>query len=105
MDWKNNKIYLNKIKNYPAKLESFGFGYRFIDQKAKVVLLFSGNDVPLKIDDEILSINNVSLENLDKDSVCKYLQNRIERDHNSIDVKVKRDGKVLDFIITKKEYL
>lgn len=105
MDWKNNKIYLNKIKNYPAKLESFGFGYRFIDQKAKVVLLFSGNDVPLKIDDEILSINNVSLENLDKDSVCKYLQNRIERDHNSIDVKVKRDGKVLDFTITKKEYL
>ncbi len=105
MDWKNNKIYLNKIKNYPAKLESFGFGYRFIDQKAKVVLLFSGNDVPLKIDDEILSINNVSLENLDKDSVCKYLQNRIERDQNSIDVKVKRDGKVLDFIITKKEYL
>lgn len=105
MDWKNNKIYLNKIKNYPAKLESFGFGYRFIDQKAKVVLLFSGNDVPLKIDDEILSINNVSLENLDKDSVCKYLQNRIERDHDSIDVKVKRDGKVLDFTITKKEYL
>ncbi|QQQ28888.1 aspartyl protease family protein [Chryseobacterium indoltheticum] len=105
MDWKNNKIYLNRIKNYPAKLESFGFGYRFIDQKAKVVLLFSGNDVPLKIDDEILSINNVSLENLDKDSVCKYLQNRIERDHNSIDVKVKRDGKVLDFTITKKEYL
>ncbi|AZA74313.1 aspartyl protease family protein [Chryseobacterium indoltheticum] len=105
MDWKNNKIYLNRIKNYPAKLESFGFGYRFIDQKAKVVLLFSGNDVPLKIDDEILSINNVSLENLDKDSVCKYLQNRIERDQNSIDVKVKRDGKVLDFTITKKEYL
>ncbi|WP_445430603.1 aspartyl protease family protein [Chryseobacterium indoltheticum] len=105
MDWKNNKIYLNKIKNYPAKLESFGFGYRFIDQKAKVVLLFSGNDVPLKIGDEILSINNVSLENLDKDSVCKYLQNRIERDQNSIDVKVKRDGKVLDFTITKKEYL
>ncbi len=105
MDWKNNKIYLNKIKNYPAKLESFGFGYRFIDQKAKVVLLFSGNDVPLKIDDEILSINNVSLENLDKDSVCKYLQNRIERDHDSIDVKVKRDGKVLDFTITKKKYL
>jgi predicted aspartyl protease len=105
MDWKNNKIYLNKIRNYPSKLESFGFGYRFIDHKAKVVLLFSGNDIPLKLDDEILSINNINLENLDQESVCKYLESRIEKGLNSLDIKVKRDGKILDFTIAKKEYL
>lgn len=105
MDWKNNKIYLNKIKNYPSKLESFGFGYRFIDHKAKVVLLFNGSNVPLKLDDEILSLNNINLENLDQESVCKYLQDRIEKDLNSITIKVKREGKVLDYMIAKKEYL
>ncbi|MCD1117359.1 aspartyl protease family protein [Chryseobacterium turcicum] len=105
IDWENNKIYLNKIKDYPSKLESFGFAYRFVDQKAMVVLLFNGNDMPLKLDDEILSINNISLENLDKESVCNYLQNRIEKNRDSIDVKVKREGKVLDFTIAKKEYL
>lgn len=105
MDWKNNKIYLNKIKNYPSKLESFGFAYRFIDHKAKVVLLFNGSDIPLKLDDEILSINNTNLENLDQESVCKYLENRLEKNRDSVDVRVKREGKVLDFTITKKEYL
>ncbi|MCC9033504.1 hypothetical protein LNP80_04425 [Chryseobacterium sp. C-39] len=105
MDWKNNKIYLNKIKNYPSKLESFGFAYRFIDHKAKVVLLFNGSDIPLKLDDEILSINNTNLENLDQESVCKYLENRLEKNRDSVDVRVKREGKVLDFTIAKKEYL
>ncbi|MFL9832641.1 aspartyl protease family protein [Chryseobacterium terrae] len=105
IDWKNNKIYLNKIKDYPSKLESFGFGYRFIDRKAKVLLLFNGKDLPLKLNDEIISLNNVSLENLDQETVCKYLQDRIEKDLDSIDIKVKREGKILDFTIAKKEYL
>ncbi|WP_435525278.1 hypothetical protein [Chryseobacterium indoltheticum] len=68
-------------------------------------MLFSGNDIPLKLDDEILSMNNVSLENLNQESVCKYLENRIEKGLNSLDIKVKREGKVLDFTISKKEYL
>lgn len=66
---------------------------------------FNGSDTPLKIDDEILSINNISLENLDQESVCKYLQDRIEKNRDSITIKVKREGKVLDFTIAKKEYL
>lgn len=105
IDWEHNKVYLHRIKNVPAKLESFGFAYRFIDYKAKVVLVFQGNNVPLKIDDQILSINNVSFENLTQESSCNYLLNRVEKSTDSIDVKVKREGKILDFTIAKKEYL
>lgn len=105
IDWQNNKVYLHRIKSTPSKLESFGFAYRFIDFKAKVVLVFQGNDVPVKIDDEILSINNISFENLDQTSSCNYLLNRVEKGGDQIMIKVKRDGKVLDFTVDKKEYL
>lgn len=105
IDWENNKVYLHRIKSSPAKMESFGFAYRFIDFKAKVVLVFQGNDIPVKIDDEILSINDTSFENLNQESSCQYLLNRVEKSTDSITVKVKRDGKVLDFTVLKKEYL
>lgn len=105
MDWKNSKIYLHKIKDTPSQLDSFGFGYRFINDKAKVVLLFSDQDVPLKFNDEILSINEVSFENLNPDMVCSYLMHRIEEGVDAIDIKVKRDEKILNFSLKKKVYL
>ncbi|MBW7674372.1 aspartyl protease family protein [Chryseobacterium chendengshani] len=105
IDWQNNKVYLHRLANIPPKLESFGFAYRFIDLKAKVVLVFQGTSNPIKIDDEILSINNVSFENLDKASSCNYLLNRVEKGANQIKVKVKREGKILDFTVDRKEYL
>jgi len=105
LDWKNSKIYLHQIKEDEPKLESFGFGYRFIDNKAKVVLLFNDKDFPLKFDDEILSINDISLENLTNEMVCTYMLNRIEKDSDTVNIKVKREGKVLNFVIAKKEYL
>jgi len=105
LDWENNKIYMQRIKNNPVKLESFGFGYRFIDLKAVVVMVFREKDFPLKTDDIILSINNVSFENLNEESSCHYFLNRVEKETDSIDIKVKRDGKVLDFKLDKKEYL
>lgn len=105
IDWQTSKIYLHRIKNSSTKLESFGFAYRFIDLKAKVVLVFRGANIPIKIDDEILSINNTSFENLDQTSSCQYLLNRVEKDAATINVKVKREGEILDFTIDKREYL
>lgn len=105
IDWQNNKVYLNRLKNTVAKLESFGFAYRFIDFKAKVVLVFQGTFNPIKIGDEIVSINNISFENLDQASACNYMLNRVEKGENQIKVKVKRDGKILDFTVDRKEHL
>lgn len=107
IDWQNHKVYLHRIKNSPAKMESFGFAYRFIDLKAKVVLVFPEKDFPIKINDEIVSINDTSFENLNNESSCEYLLNRVEKNTNSVKVKVKvkRDGEILDFTVDKKEYL
>ncbi|UFH32389.1 aspartyl protease family protein [Chryseobacterium sp. C-71] len=105
IDWENNKIYLHRIIDTPSKMQSFGFAYRFVNLKAKVVLVFRQKDFPIQIDDEILSINETSFENLNEISSCEYLLNRVEKNTNSIKVKVKRDGKILDFTLDKKDYL
>lgn len=105
LDWKNNKIYLKRIRNSPARLESFGFSYRFVDQKPVVAFVFQQDHFPLKIGDSIISINNVVLDHLDREAVCYYFMNRVERDQKNITVKIKRDGRILDFNLDRKEYL
>ena len=105
LDWKNKKIYLNRIKSDELTFKSFGFGHRFIDNKAKVVFLFKEKDFPLQFDDEILSINTTRLENLDNESVCNYILNGIDRDKDFLKIKVKRGDQILDFSLAKKEYL
>ncbi len=105
LDWKNNKIYLKRFRNNPARLESFGFSYRFVDQKPVVAFVFQQDHFPLKIGDSIISINNVVLDQLNKEEACYYFMNRVERDQKNITVKIKRDGKILDFNLDRKEYL
>ncbi|KPH14059.1 retropepsin-like aspartic protease [Chryseobacterium sp. ERMR1:04] len=105
MDWKNNKIYMKHIKKSPPKFESFGFGYRFIDAKPVVVFVFKDSGLPIQIGDAIVSINNVDLDHLNEESACHYMINRVEKDYRTIGVKVKREGKILDFKLDKKEYL
>ncbi|GEN74385.1 aspartyl protease family protein [Chryseobacterium hagamense] len=105
MDWKNNSIYLKQLRNNPPKLESFGFTYRFIDQKPVVAFVFQQDHFPLKIGDSIISINNVMLDHLDGEASCYYFMNRVEKDQKTISVKIKRDGRILDFNLDRKEYL
>ncbi|MCX8532667.1 aspartyl protease family protein [Chryseobacterium luquanense] len=105
IDWENNKIYLHRIIDTPSKMQSFGFAYRFVNLKAKVVLVFQQKDFPIQIDDEILSINDTSFENLNDISSCEYLLNRVEKNFKSIKIKIKRGDQILDFTVDKKEYL
>lgn len=105
MDWKNNKIYLKRLRPNSPKLESFGFTYRFVDLKPVVAFIFQQDNFPLKIGDSIISINGVMLDQLDQEAACYYFINRIERDQQNILVKIKRDGKIMDFRLQRKAFL
>ncbi|SHH33955.1 Aspartyl protease [Chryseobacterium oranimense] len=105
LDWSGNKIYMKQIKNEPAKLESFGFGYRFIDSKPTVAFVFQEENFPLRVGDTIISINNVNLNNLDKDGACHYFINRVENGQKTIDLKIRREGKEMQVRLEKKEFL
>lgn len=105
LDWSANMIYMKRINNEPARLESFGFGYRFIDEKPTVTFVFREENYPLKVGDTIISINNVDLDHLDKDSACHYFLNRVENGQSAIDLKIRRDGKEMQVRVEKKEFL
>lgn len=95
---------MKRIKAEPTKLESFGFGYRFIDAKPIVALVYRDENLPLKIMDSVISINNINLYNLNNDSACHYIINRVEKGIKTMDIKIKRDGKIMDFKIERKIY-
>ncbi|WP_250254322.1 retropepsin-like aspartic protease [Chryseobacterium sp. Marseille-Q3244] len=105
LDWESRKIYMKQIKETIHKLESFGFGYRFIDSKPIVAYVFQEENFPLKVGDSIISINNINLDNLDKEGVCHYFLNRIEKDRVVIDLKIKRGGAEMNVNLKKKVYL
>lgn len=105
LDWSDHKIYMKQIGNNSHKLESFGFGYRFIDTKPTVVYIFQEEHFPLQIGDSIISINDIKLDNLDKDGACHYFLNRVESQYDTINVKIKRNGNILDITLKKKAYL
>ncbi|MGG5207369.1 retropepsin-like aspartic protease [Chryseobacterium sp. MIQD13] len=105
LDWSGNKIYMKRIRNEPAKLESFGFGYRFIDARPTVAFVFREENFPLKVGDSIISINDINLDGLDKDGACHYFLNRVENGKNAINLKIKRDGKEMQVKLEKKEFL
>lgn len=105
LDWEGHKVYMKQIKEFSHKLESFGFGYRFIDSKPTVAYVFQEESFPLKVGDSIISINNINLDNLDKEGVCHYFLNRVEKDAVAIDLKIKRGGAEMNVNLKKKVYL
>lgn len=105
LDWSGHKIYMKRIGESSHGLQSFGFGYRFVDSKPIVAYIYQEENFPLKVGDSIISINDVNLDNLDKDSVCHYLQNRIEKKADVINMKIKRNGVMMDVNLKKKTYL
>lgn len=105
LDWSNNKIYMKRIGTSPSTLESFGFSYRFVNGNAMVTFIFEEENFPLKIGDAIISINGVKLENLDKDAVCHYFINRVEKDQNTLNLKIKRGGEIFEIKLDKKVFL
>ncbi|MDN3693524.1 retropepsin-like aspartic protease [Chryseobacterium tructae] len=105
LDWTGHKIYMKQIKETSHQLESFGFGYRFIDSKPIVAYIFQEENFPLKVGDSIISINNIDLDHLDKEGACHYFLNRVEKDAVDIDLKIRRDGAVMNVNLKKKMYL
>lgn len=105
LDWMNRKVYMKQIRNSSSELESFGFGYRFIDNKPVVVYVFQEENFPLKVGDSIISINNINLDNLDNGTACHYFLNRVEKDADIINMKIKRNGIVMNVNLKKRIYL
>lgn len=104
LDWEKRKIYLKEIKQARKDFESFGFGIRYVNNVPTVASVYKIENNPIELDDIILQINNINLENLDTETACKYYIEKLEKDADFIDVKLKRNDSILQYKIEKKAY-
>lgn len=104
LDWKKNNLYLKPVNQPQTNYESFGFSYRFVNNKAIIALVFKDKNIPLVMNDEILSINGISLENLNSEQSCQYYLNRIEKELSKITIKIKRGTDIKTFDLEKITY-
>ncbi len=101
IDWGSNKIYFKRNLNVkPKSLMSFGFGNIFIDNKLQVVQIIEEANSPLKLGDEILTINGYVYTD-----ICEYMLKNRETTLNEIDVIVKRKRDTLNYSIPKRTYI
>lgn len=102
MNWEDQVIYLKKNKKTTQnlKIESFGYGSLFVNGKLQVVKIIEEANSPLKIGDEIQSINNHVYTD-----VCAYVLDNQERELDEIELQIKRGKKVLNFTLYKEEFL
>ncbi|SMC59873.1 aspartyl protease family protein [Moheibacter sediminis] len=104
IDWNQSKIYLKKIKNIEPELETYGFGYRFMEKKAVVTLVYNTDGFPLQLGDIILSLNDKNLENLSDDEACEIKANSPKNEKENLKLKIKRNDEVLNLEINKTSY-
>lgn len=104
IDWKSNEILLKETNLIPIDYWSFGFSYRFVDGKVKVLNVYQNQNIPLHLEDEILSINDVSMENLSLEESCQYYLKSKEDGKKELQLKVKRGNEILYFNVKKQNF-
>ncbi|WP_373739101.1 hypothetical protein [Kaistella sp.] len=104
LDWKTNTLHLKPIIQPETTLKSFGFSYRFINNKAVISLIFRDKNIPLEMNDEIVSINDISLDNLHTEDSCKYYLNTIEKELSKITIRIRRGNEIKVFDLEKISY-
>lgn len=103
MDWKTQKIYLKRLTTSAAELKTFGFDYLFVENKPTVVSVYKDQEA-VQLGDVILSINEVDMQHLTDEEACHYLLNRLGKDDDVLQVKLKRKEDILELSLPKKVY-
>ncbi len=94
IDWSSNIVYLKKLNDFEkAEKSSFGFQARFKDNKAIVVALIKEMNLELQLGDQLLSINNYDLKELNDQTSCDVYNNLELEELETIDIVYLRDGK------------
>lgn len=104
LDWKNNEILFKESEAISIDYTSFGFSYKFVDGKMKVLNVFKDQNIPLILDDEIVSIDGEIVDNLSLEESCQqYLNSKLNK-KNELILKVRRGTEILDFKVKKKNF-
>lgn len=106
LDYSDNKIYIQKNPNFilttkTSYVSQMGFNYRILDSTKVTVLVIKANSFAekagLEINDEITSINGITLDASDPCKVDEIF-NLLDSNENENTINVKRENETLTFI-------
>jgi len=110
IDWNENIIFLfpnNSIDELPHNKSTFGFTYEYRKNKFRIKSIFSGSkaeQIGIKIGDEILAINGVSLTQLSQQSVENYRDGKLKfssDEDSEISITLLKDGANKKFVFNR----
>lgn len=109
IDWNTKKIHMiNEIELPNAKLENFGIGFRYVNNKPIIAKIYKGSDAEkngLLLNDQVIAIDKLNTTNFTEQEACYYAFNNILKDKNIIDITVLRGDKKLNYQLKRSVFL
>lgn len=109
INWKNKTIHLLQQDSVPeAKLETLGFGIRYINNKPVVAILTKDSNAEkqgLQLGDEIIKIDDVDFSELTEEQACINTFKSILSNKKEISLTYVRDGEKKDIKIISQVLL
>ena len=96
INWKNKTIYLQQQDTVlKQKLETIGFGIRYINKKPTVAIITKGSNAEkmgLQLNDEIIEIDGINLSSLTEEEACSYTFKSLISNKKEITMTYLRNG-------------
>lgn len=101
IDWNSNKIHMiNEVELSDAKLNNFGIGFKYINNKPIIAKIFKNSDAEksgILLNDQVIGIDGKDTINFTEEEACNYAFNNILKGKTETLITILRDGKKLDF--------
>ncbi|RZL46345.1 MAG: PDZ domain-containing protein [Pedobacter sp.] len=109
IDWNTNKIYMaNEVELTDAKLENFGIGFRYINNKPIVAKIYKNSDAEkngLLLNDQVIAIDGKDTSNFTDEQACYYAFNNILKGKESASITILRNDKKLTYQLKRNVVL
>lgn len=109
LNWGSRRVKMVGIsQNFDKNYKGFGFDYNYENDVLLVANIVSGSSAEdfLKLEDQILSMNDVDYSRMNNNNYCELLSKKPSREtSNSLKISIKRNGKILRFNLRKESLL
>lgn len=108
INWPDREIILRQQKN-TEKIEAYhSFGFRVIYRDNKLYVGFLYNNSPaamagLKLDDQIIRINEFDFDHSNVDKFCTFLNSNILKNSNQLNLTLLRNGSHEEIVLRRKD--
>lgn len=108
-NWNTRSIkFIEKEPYQSIKLTTYGFGFKIKENKLHIMSIMEGSSAHqkgLKLGDQILSVDDKDYEIISPDQWCGALNGLVDKEKETINIKIKRDDTVSNVTLNKRVIL